>query len=40
MLYFGVHLPDEVLRMGTLSDGLAQYLDGGEGGDVIQRLED
>lgn len=40
MLYFGVHLPDEVLRMGMLSDGLAQYLDGGEGGDVIQRLED
>jgi type III secretion protein T len=40
MLYFGVHLPDEVLRMGTTSDGLARYLGGGEGGHDVQRLED
>jgi type III secretion protein T len=40
MLYFGVHLPDEVLRMGTTSNGLARYLGGGEGGHVVQRLED
>ncbi|MBD9461709.1 type III secretion system export apparatus subunit SctT [Pseudomonas sp. Pdm06] len=40
MLYFGVHLPDEVLRMGTMADGVAQALGGGEEGDVIQRLED
>ncbi|MGN8273842.1 type III secretion system export apparatus subunit SctT [Pseudomonas sp. SMV71] len=40
MLYFGVHLPDEVLRMGTTSKALADYLSGAEGGHVVQRLED
>jgi len=41
MLYFGVHLSDEVLRMGMRSEALADYLgDGGEGGHVVQRLED
>jgi len=40
MLYFGVHLPDEVLRMGSASGALADYLGGGEGGHVVQRLED
>ncbi|BBP60582.1 type III secretion system export apparatus subunit SctT [Pseudomonas sp. St316] len=40
MLYFGVHLPDEVLRMGRMSEGLAPYLGDGEGRDVIQRLKD
>ncbi|SFL57636.1 type III secretion system export apparatus subunit SctT [Pseudomonas sp. NFACC46-3] len=40
MLYFGVHLPDEVLRMGGMSEGLAQSLGDGEGDHVIQRLED
>jgi type III secretion protein T len=39
MLYFGVHLPDEVLRMGTKSQTLEHYLDG-EGGHVLQRLKD
>jgi len=39
MLYFGAHLPPEVLRMGVKSQGLAQYLDR-EAGDVVQRLED
>lgn len=38
MLYFGAHLPDEVLRMATKSQTLEHYLDG-EGGDVFQRLE-
>ncbi|WP_434572911.1 type III secretion system export apparatus subunit SctT [Pseudomonas sp. Z3-8] len=40
MLYFGVHLPDEVLRMGMQADGLAHYLDGGEASHVVQRVED
>ena len=41
MLYFGVHLPDEVLRMGMKSHGLEHYLDSdGEAADVVQRLED
>ncbi|WP_338498031.1 type III secretion system export apparatus subunit SctT [Pseudomonas sp. WP18] len=40
MLYFGVHLPDEVLRMGSTSAGLADYLEAEEGGHVVQRLED
>lgn len=41
MLYFGVHLPDEVLRMGGKSQALEHYLGvDGEGGDVVQRLED
>lgn len=41
MLYFGVHLPDEVLRMGMKSEALERYLDtDGEEGDVVQRLED
>lgn len=41
MLYFGVHLPDEVLRMGLKSGMLEHYLGAsGEGGDVVQRLED
>ncbi|MGJ7515640.1 type III secretion system export apparatus subunit SctT [Pseudomonas baetica] len=41
MLYFGVHLPDEVLRMDMKSQALELYLDaGGEVGDVVQRLED
>ncbi|MCU1761473.1 type III secretion system export apparatus subunit SctT [Pseudomonas sp. 14P_8.1_Bac3] len=41
MLYFGVHLPDEVLRMGARSETLEHYLDGGGGeGDVVQRFED
>ncbi|KPG98640.1 type III secretion system protein SpaR [Pseudomonas sp. RIT-PI-q] len=41
MLYFGVHLPDEVLRMGSKSQTLEHYLSvDGEGDDVVQRLED
>lgn len=40
MLYFGVHLPDEVLRMGGTSGGLERYLGSAEGEHVIQRLED
>ncbi|AFY20818.1 type III secretion system export apparatus subunit SctT [Pseudomonas sp. UW4] len=41
MLYFGVHLPDEVLRMGMKSQGLEHYLGReGEATDVVQRLED
>lgn len=41
MLYFGVHLPDEVLRMGTQSQALEHYLGvGGEKSDVVERLED
>jgi type III secretion protein T len=41
MLYFGVHLPDEVLRMGGKSQGLEHYLGReGEVADVVQRLED
>ena len=41
MLYFGVHLPDEVLRMGLKPGALEHYLGAdGEGGDVVQRLED
>jgi len=41
MLYFGVHLPDEVLRMGMKSQTLEHYLDAdGEAVDVVQRLED
>jgi type III secretion protein SpaR/YscT/HrcT len=41
MLYFGVHLPDEILRMGTRSQTLEHYLGSdGEGSDVVQRLED
>ncbi|WP_413794729.1 MULTISPECIES: type III secretion system export apparatus subunit SctT [unclassified Pseudomonas] len=40
MLYFGVHLPDEVLGMGSTSESLADYLDGEEAGHVVQRLED
>jgi type III secretion protein T len=40
MLYFGVHLPDEVLRMGMKSHGLERYLgNDGEAADVVQRLE-
>lgn len=40
MLYFGVHLPDEVLRMGYTSAGLVDYLESEEGGHVVQRFED
>lgn len=41
MLYFGAHLPDEVLRMGARSPLLERHLTvDGEGGDVIQRVED
>ncbi|MEZ1316872.1 type III secretion system export apparatus subunit SctT [Pseudomonas fluorescens] len=41
MLYFGAHIPDEVLRMGAVSRELAHYLSAdGETGDVVQRLED
>ncbi|WP_433739477.1 type III secretion system export apparatus subunit SctT [Pseudomonas putida] len=41
MLYFGVHLPDEVLRMGTKSQVLEHYLaTDGEAVDVVQRFED
>lgn len=39
MLYFGVHLPDEVLRMSTKSQGLELDMDA-EVGDVVQRFED
>jgi type III secretion system export apparatus protein len=40
-LYFGVHLPDEVLRMGMMSAGVEDYLGReGEVVDVVQRLED
>lgn len=40
MLYFGVHLPDEVLRMGLKSETLEHYLGAdGEAVDVFQRLE-
>ncbi|MBT2339708.1 MULTISPECIES: type III secretion system export apparatus subunit SctT [Pseudomonas] len=39
MLYFGVHLPDEVLRLGTTSEALTDYLGEEEGEHVIQRHE-
>lgn len=39
MLYFGAHLPDEILRMGAKSQALERYLEA-EGGDVVQRLQD
>lgn len=41
ILYFGVHLPDEVLRMGGQSLGLEAWLGmDGEAADVVQRFED
>ena len=39
MLYFGPHLPDEILRMGVKSQSLEHYLEA-EGRDVVQRLQD
>lgn len=40
MLYFGVHLPDEVLRMGMKPQALTHALGAdGEGADVVQRFE-
>jgi len=39
MLYFGAHLPDEILRMGVKSQSLEHYLQA-EGPDVVQRLQD
>jgi type III secretion protein T len=41
MLYFGAHLPDEILRMGGQSLALQPWMGvDGEAGDVVQRLED
>ncbi|MEX3772307.1 type III secretion system export apparatus subunit SctT [Pseudomonas sp. MYb118] len=41
MLYFGVHLPDEVLRLGGKPQALEHSLHvDGEAGDVVQRFED
>jgi type III secretion protein T len=41
MLYFGAHLPDEILRMGGQSLTLQPWMGvDGEAGDVVQRLED